>query len=82
MKSSVMTTLQNQPKCYRAINSAYTDFMLEFENLEDHRGVDISQIRRQLRMSVEERVRDMVHVANVMIEIQKTAQASMLHQVD
>ena len=56
--------------------------MLEFENLEDHRGVDISQIRRQLRMSVEERVQDMVHVANVMIEIQKTAQASMLHQVD
>ncbi|MHB1130562.1 MAG: hypothetical protein ACYC06_11100 [Ilumatobacteraceae bacterium] len=53
-----------------------------FENLEDHRGVDISQIRRQLRMSVQERVRDMVHVANVMMDIQKTAQASLLHPVD
>ena len=50
--------------------------------LEDWRGVDISQIRRQLKMSVEERVRDMVHVANVMIDIQKTAQSFMLHQVD
>ena len=53
-----------------------------FEILEDHRGVDISQIRRQLRMSVQERVRDMVHVANVMMEIQKTAQDSLLHPVN
>jgi len=50
--------------------------------LEDWRGVDISQIRRQLQMSVEERVRDMVHVANVMLDIQKTARASLFHQVD
>ena len=53
-----------------------------FENLEDHRGVDISQIHRQLRMTVEERVRDMVHVANVMMEIQKTAQGSLLRLPD
>lgn len=64
-----MTTLQNQPKCDQGINSAYTDFMLEFENLEDHRGVDISQIRRQLRMSVEDRVQHMVEVANKFMEI-------------
>ena len=50
-------------------HSAYTDFMLEFENLEDHRGGDISQIRRQLRMSVEERVQHMVEVANKFMEI-------------
>ena len=37
--------------------------------LEDWRGVDISQIRRQLQMSVEERVRHMVEVANKFMEI-------------
>jgi len=37
--------------------------------LEDWRGVDIGQIRRQLRMSVEERVRHMVEVANKFMEI-------------
>lgn len=47
--------------------------MLEFENLEDHRGVDISQIRRQLRMSVEERVQHMVEVANKFMEIRSNA---------
>lgn len=50
--------------------------------VEDHRGVDIGQIRRQLRLSVQERVRDMVHVANVMMDISKTAQASLPHQAD
>lgn len=48
--------------------------------IEDERGVDISQIRRQLRMSVPERVRHMVHVANVMMDIQRTAQASLRRQ--
>jgi len=65
-----------------AAKLTYTHDMDLFENLEDHRGVDISQIRRQLRLSVQERVRDMVHVANVMIDIQKTAQDSLLHPVD
>lgn len=37
--------------------------------LEDWRGVDISQIRRQLRMSVEERVQHMVEVSNKFMEI-------------
>ena len=40
--------------------------------IEDERGVDISQIRRQLRMSVEERVRHMVGVANTLMEIRAT----------
>jgi hypothetical protein len=53
----------------------------ELPEIEDWRGVDISQIRRQLRMTVPERVASMVHTANVMIAIQQTAQASMRHQV-
>ncbi len=38
-------------------------------NLEDWRGVDIGQIRRQLGLPVEERVRHMVDVANKFMEI-------------
>jgi hypothetical protein len=49
----------------------------QLPEIEDERGVDISQIRRQLRMSVPERVREMVHAANVMLDIQRTAQASL-----
>jgi hypothetical protein len=41
--------------------------------IEDERGVDISQIRRQLRMSVEERVRHMVEVTNTLMEIRASA---------
>ena len=41
--------------------------------IEDERGVDISQIRRLLRMSVEERVRHMVDVTNTLMEIRSTA---------
>jgi hypothetical protein len=36
---------------------------------EDARGVDVGQIRAQLRMSTEDRVRHMVDVANKLIEI-------------
>jgi hypothetical protein len=49
----------------------------QFPSIEDERGVDISQIRQQLRMSVPDRVASMVHTANVLLEIQRTAQASM-----
>jgi hypothetical protein len=42
-------------------------------SIEDERGVDISQIRQQLRMSVEERVRYMVEVANKLMEIRASA---------
>jgi hypothetical protein len=47
------------------------------DELEDSRGVDIGQIRDQLRMTVPERVRSMVHAANTMMSIQATAQASL-----
>lgn len=40
--------------------------------LEDSRGVDVSQIRRQLRMSVEDRVRHMVEVTNKLMEVRAT----------
>jgi hypothetical protein len=54
--------------------------MEQSPSIEDARGVDVSQIQRQLRMTVPERVESMVHVANVMMSIQKTAQASMRRQ--
>ena len=38
---------------------------------EDARGVDIGQIRELLRMSVAERVREMVHAANVLMTMQE-----------
>ena len=39
---------------------------------EDSRGVDVGQIRSQLRMSVEDRVRHMVDVANTFMKIRNT----------
>jgi hypothetical protein len=39
-------------------------------------GVDVSQIRRQLRMTVPERVRSMVEVGNTLLAIQERARAS------
>lgn len=48
--------------------------------LEDARGVDVGQIRRQLRMSVEDRVKYMVDVANVLMEIRATARFVELPQ--
>jgi hypothetical protein len=47
------------------------------EPVENSRGVDVSQIRRQLRMTVPERVRSMVEAANTMLAIQERAQASL-----
>ena len=46
--------------------------MLFRSPLEDARGVDLPQIRRLLQMSVEERVRHMVDVANKLMEIRRT----------
>ncbi|MEX0847292.1 MAG: hypothetical protein WD023_05880 [Ilumatobacteraceae bacterium] len=37
--------------------------------IEDGRGVDVSQIRRQLRMSVDNRVRHMADVTNKLMEV-------------
>jgi hypothetical protein len=47
---------------------------------EDWRGVDVGQIRRQLRMTTKERVRDMVHAANVMMSIRENAAAARQRQ--
>jgi hypothetical protein len=38
--------------------------------LEDWRGVDVSQIRAQLRLPVKERVRVMVEAANLLLAAQ------------
>lgn len=45
--------------------------------VEDSRGVDVSQLRRQLRMTVPERVRYMVEAANTLLPIQERAGASL-----
>ena len=41
--------------------------------VEDERGVDITQIRAQLALSVPERVRVMVEAANRLIDLQEMA---------
>jgi len=40
---------------------------------EDERGVDIAQIRALVKLTVAERVREMVHSANVLMAIQENA---------
>ena len=40
---------------------------------EDARGVDVGQIRAQLNLTVAERVREMVHAANVLMKMQENA---------
>ncbi len=47
--------------------------MNEPQILEDERGVDITQIRAQLALSVPERVRVMVDAANRLIDLQEAA---------
>jgi hypothetical protein len=45
-------------------------------NLDDERGVDVAQIQAQLRMSVPERLRTMVAVANAQIEMREASKNS------
>jgi hypothetical protein len=45
----------------------------DVNDLEDERGVDVSQIQAQLRLSVPERVRTMVAIANTKIAMQEAA---------
>jgi hypothetical protein len=47
--------------------------MQDMSPLEDWRGVDVGQIREQLRLPVKERVRAMVDAANVLIGVQDNA---------
>ncbi|MDX2378498.1 MAG: hypothetical protein QNM02_01910, partial [Acidimicrobiia bacterium] len=51
----------------------YTEVVEPTPAIEDERGVDTSQIEHQLRLSVPERVREMVHAANVLIAIREHA---------
>ncbi len=44
--------------------------------IEDRRGVDVSQIRRQLRMSAPDRVQSMVLAANTLASIKEHARKS------
>ena len=50
--------------------------------IEDGRGVDVSQIRTQLRLPVKERVRVMVEGANLLIAVQKHARLARTSRVD
>jgi hypothetical protein len=50
--------------------------------LENWRGVDVGQIRRQLQMSVEERVRTMVETANLLIAVQERARGARETKAD
>ncbi len=53
---------------------AYTFTVDEWKNPnEDERGVDIGQIRALVNLTVAERVREMVHAANVLMTIQENA---------
>lgn len=45
-------------------------------SLEDWRGVDVGQIRAQLRLPVKDRVQVMVEAANRMIELQEHARVA------
>lgn len=51
---------------------AYTHLVGEWHNPnEDWRGVDLTQIRSQLRLTVEDRVRHMVEVANAFMGVKQ-----------
>ena len=52
----------------------YTKAVEQWRNPnEDDRGVDVGQIRAQLKLTVPERVREMVHAANVLMTMQENA---------
>lgn len=53
--------------------ATYTAGMQGASVLEDWRGVDVGQIRAQLRLSVKDRVRVMVETANVLLDVQEHA---------
>ena len=58
---------------------AYTKHMDGWKNpIEDERGVDISQIRDMLNMSIAERAHEMVRVANLMVKARETAREARL----
>ena len=53
---------------------AYTQIVDTWKNPnEGERGVDVGQIRVQLNLTVAERVRQMVHAANVFMTVQENS---------
>ena len=50
--------------------------------IEDERGVDVSQIRAQLALTVPERVRVMVDAANKFLAIREAARSSLPAESD
>lgn len=66
---------QSQWSVPRHLGRSYTCRMEVWHNPnEDARGVDVGQIRELLRMSVAERAREMVRVANLMAKARQSAQ--------
>lgn len=66
----------------RVLPGAYTHIMVAWQNPdEDWRGVDLTQIRRQLRLPIADRVREMVHAANVMMAVRQHAQQARSRKV-
>ncbi len=64
----------------RRLRQEYTEAMEITDPLEDWRGVDLSQINRQLLMTIEDRVNHMVDVANKLIAIRRTVRLVDLRQ--
>lgn len=58
------------------IPSTYTDPVGGASVPEDWRGVDVGQIRAQLRLPVTERVRVMVEAANLLMAVQEHARGA------
>ena len=48
--------------------------------IEDERGVDVSQIRQLLHMTVADRVAEMVRVCNMVLQVQQNVHSSTSRQ--
>ena len=75
--AALATAANHSPSSAAMAAASYACVMEQQSAVEDSRGVDVSQIRRQLRMTVPERVQSMVEAANTMLAIQEHAQASL-----
>ena len=70
--AALATAANHSPSSAAMAAASYACVMEQQSAVEDSRGVDVSQIRRQLRMSVEDRVRHMVDVTNKLMEVRAT----------
>ena len=62
--------------------ATYTSVMESTAPLDDWRGVDVGQIRAQLQLPVQERVRVMVEAANVLLQVQEHARRARSGESD